>query len=55
MLKETLLTTQFHLKDLIADLDQITYISPLSKIHVKLPGKFWQDKLKEMKEELTRF
>jgi signal recognition particle GTPase len=55
MLKETVLTTQFHLKELSNDLEQITYSTPLSRIHVKLPGKLWQDKLKEMREELGKF
>ena len=55
MLKETLLTTQYHLKELSSDLEQIVYPSPLSRVHVKLPGKLWQDKLKDMKEELARF
>lgn len=50
MLKETVLTAQFHLKELSNDLEQITYPTPLSRIHVKLPGKLWQDKLKEMRE-----
>ncbi len=50
MLKETIMTTQFHLKELCNDLDQITYPTPLSKIHVKLPGKYWQEKLKNMRE-----
>lgn len=55
MLKETIMTTQFHLRELQKDLEQITYPSPLSRLHVRLPGKLWQDKLKSMKEELTRF
>lgn len=49
------MTTQFHLKELHNDLDEISYPTPLSKVHVKLPGKLWQDKLKAMKEELARF
>ena len=55
MLKQTVLTTQFHLKELINDLQLITYSTPLSKIHVKLPGRLWQDKLKQMRDELARF
>ncbi len=55
MLKDTILTTQFHLKELSNDLQQITYPTPLSRVHIKLPGKLWQDKLREMKEELNKF
>jgi hypothetical protein len=50
MLKDTLLTTQFHLKELVNDLQDITYSTPLSRIHVKLPGKLWQDRLKQMRD-----
>ena len=32
----------------------ITYSTPLSRIHVKLSGKLWQEKLREMREELLR-
>lgn len=49
------MTTQFHLKELCSDLEQITYPTPLSRIHVKLPGKYWQEKLKSMREELGKF
>lgn len=55
MLKDTVLTTQFHLKELANDLAEITYPTPLSRVHVKLPGRLWQDKLKEMREELSKF
>ncbi len=55
MLKDTILTTQFHLKELANDLADITYTTPLSRVHVKLPGRLWQDKLKEMREELAKF
>lgn len=55
MLKDTILTTQFHLKELSNDLQQITYSSPLSRVHVKMPGKLWQDKLREMRDELGKF
>lgn len=55
MLKDTILTTQFHLKELSNDLQQITYPSPLSRVHVKMPGKLWQDKLREMRDELSKF
>jgi len=44
MLKETLLTTQFHLKELINDLDDIVYPNKLSKIKCNLPGKVWVEK-----------
>ena len=54
MLKDTILTTQFHLKELNNDLQMITYSTPLSRIHVKLSGKLWQEKLREMREELLR-
>lgn len=49
------MTTQFHLKELQNDLEQISYPSALSRVHVKLPGKLWQEKLKSMREELARF
>lgn len=55
MLKDTLVTTQFHLKELSLDIQNITYTTPLSRVHVKLPGRLWQDKLKEMRDELARF
>lgn len=55
MLKDTILTTQFHLKELTNDLSEIVYPTPLSRLHVRLPGRLWQDKLKEMKDELARF
>ena len=55
MLKDTVVTTQFHLKELSLDIQNITYTTPLSRVHVKLPGRLWQDKLKEMREELARF
>ena len=55
MLKETIMTTQFHLKELEKDLQQIAYPSPLSRVHVKLPGKLWQDRLNDMRQELMRF
>ena len=55
MLKETIMTTQFHLKELEKDLEQISYPSPLSRVHVKLPGKIWQDKMSSMREELLKF
>lgn len=50
MLKDTVVTTQFHLKELALDIQNITYTTPLSRVHVKLPGRLWQDKLKEMRE-----
>jgi hypothetical protein len=55
MLKATILTTQFHLRELANDLQEISYPTPLSRLHVKLPGRLWQDKLREMREELARF
>lgn len=55
MLKDTVLTTQFHLKELVNDLSDITYPTPLSRVHAKLPGRLWQDKLREMRDELGRF
>lgn len=55
LLKDTVLTTQFHLKELANDLNEITYPTALSRLHVRLPGRLWQDKLKEMREELGRF
>jgi hypothetical protein len=55
MLKDTVLTTQFHLKELANDLQQLSYPSPLSRVHVKMPGKLWQDKLREMRDELGKF
>lgn len=50
MLKETILTTQFHVKELLKDLEDIVYPSELSKIQTQLPGKVWQQKLKAMKD-----
>jgi len=44
MLKETLLTTQFHLKELINDLDDIVYANQLGKIKCSLPGRVWVEK-----------
>jgi hypothetical protein len=55
MLKDTVLTTMFHLKELVNDLADISYPTPLSRVHAKLPGRLWQDKLREMREELGRF
>jgi signal recognition particle GTPase len=50
MLKETVLTTQFHLKELSNDLQLINYPTPLSRVHAKLPGKLWQEKLRDMRD-----
>ena len=44
------MTTQFHLRELQKDLELITYPSPLSRLHVRLPGKLWQDRLKMMRD-----
>lgn len=54
MLKETLLTTQFHLKELINDLGEIVYSSELAKIKCNLPGKVWVERASNINKELSR-
>lgn len=54
-LKETLLTTQYHLKELINDLNDIVYPNQLSKIKCNLPGKVWVEKAHLINKELSRF
>lgn len=54
MLKDTLLTTQFHLKELINDLGQIVYTNELAKIKCNLPGKVWVERSTNINKELNR-
>lgn len=49
------MTTQFHAKELLSDLGNITYPHELSKIQVKLVGKIWIDRIKLIRDELNRF
>jgi len=49
MLKETILTTQFHVKELTNDLELISYASPLARIQIKLPGRVWQERIRSIK------
>jgi hypothetical protein len=49
MLRETILTTQFHANALENDLKDIVYKSEVDKIQTQLTGKFWQDRIKLIK------
>ena len=54
MLKDTIVTTQVYAKELIEDLKDIQLSSNLGKIHYRLPGAIWIDRIKIIKEELLR-
>ena len=54
MLRETILTTQYHANTLENDLKDIVYSSEVSKIQTQLHGKFWQDRIKQIREELMK-
>lgn len=54
MLRETILTTQYHANTLENDLKDIVYTSEVSKIQTQLHGKFWQDRIKQIREELMK-
>lgn len=54
MLRETILTTQYHANTLENDLKDIVYTSEVSKIQTQLPGKFWQERIKQIREELLK-
>lgn len=42
-------TTLYLIKILEEDLKDIVYISEVSKIQTQLPGKFWQERIKQIK------
>lgn len=52
--KESLLSSQSYVKELLADLDSIELTDELHKIQTKLQGNVWGAKLVAMKEELLR-
>lgn len=54
MLRDTILTTQFHVKELLNDLQDIIYPSELSKLQTQLPGKVWVERLRLIKDQLLR-
>lgn len=54
LLKESILSSQVLVKELLADLDEIELKDELHKIQGKLEGAVWGAKLNSMKEELLK-
>lgn len=50
MLKDTILTTQFHVKELLNDLQDIIYPNALSKLQTHFTGKVWCERMKLIKD-----